>query len=379
MPAEIAIPRELLPADGRFGSGPSKVRQEAVDRLREVAPQLLGTSHRRPAVKGQVRRVRDGLRAFFGLPDDYEVVLGVGGATLFWEVAAFSLVRERSAHAVFGEFSSKFAAVTRIVGHLAEPVTVESPYGTHPPLAELGAAGRAAGVDLYGLTHSETSTGVVMPIARPADDGALVAVDATSAAGGVGFDPTACDAYYFSPQKGFASEGGLWVALLSPAAIARAEEIAGSGRGIPPMLSLTTAIDNSRKDQTYSTPAIATLFLMGEQIDWMNARGGFDWAAKSCAEKAAHVYDWAEASDFATPFVRDPSQRSPVVCTIDFDETVSADELAKVLRANGIVDTEAYRKLGRNQLRIAVFPAIDPADVEALTACIDYVVERLAA
>ena len=378
MPAQISIPAELLPADGRFGSGPSKVRQEAVDRLHEVAPGLLGTSHRRPAVKEQVRRVRDGLRAFFALPDDVEVVLGVGGATLFWEVAAFSLVRERSAHAVFGEFSSKFAAVARIVDHLAEPVTVDSPFGSHPALADLAAAGRAAGADLYGLTHSETSTGVAMPVARPTDDGALVAVDGTSAAGGIAFDPRDCDAYYFSPQKGFASEGGLWVALLSPAAIARAEEVAASGRGIPPMLSLTTAIDNSRKDQTYNTPAIATVFLMAEQIDWMNAHGGFDWATKSCAEKAAHVYDWAEASDLATPYVSDPAQRSSVVCTVDLDEAVSADEVAKALRANGVLDTEAYRKLGRNQLRIAVFPAVDRADVEALTACIDYVAERLA-
>ena len=374
---EISIPADLLPADGRFGSGPSKVRQEAVDRLHEVAPSLLGTSHRRPAVKDQVRRVREGLRTFFGLPDEVEVALGVGGATLFWEVAAFSLVRERSAHAVFGEFSSKFATVAKTVDHLDQPVSVNAPFGTHPSIAELGAAGREAGADLYALTHSETSTGVAMPVARPTDDGALVAVDATSAAGGIAFDPADCDAYYFSPQKGFASEGGLWIALLSPAAIARAEEVAGGGRGIPPMLSLLTALDNSRKDQTYNTPAVATVFLMAEQIDWMNARGGFAWATESCAEKAAHLYDWAEASDAAAPYVPDPAQRSTVVCTIDLDEAVSADDVAKVLRANGILDTEAYRKLGRNQLRIAVFPAVDAADVRALTACLDYVVERL--
>jgi phosphoserine aminotransferase len=367
--ADIVIPADLRPADGRFGSGPSKVDQAAVQRLAEVAPTLLGTSHRRPAVKGQVRRIREGLAGYFALPDGYEVVLGNGGATLFWDAAGHALIRERSAHAVFGEFSQKFAKAVAAMPWLKDPAVVESDYGDHPVLEPVD------GVDLYALTHCETSTGVAMPISRPGPG--LVAVDATSGAGGLRFDPADVDAYYFSPQKAFASDGGLWIAVLSPAAIERIEQVAGTGRYIPTMLDLATALDNSRKDQTYNTPPVATLFLMAEQVDTLNARGGLGAVADDCAAKAGHIYTWAEASDYATPFVSDPAKRSNVVCTVDLDETVSADTVSAVLRANGILDTEAYRKLGRNQLRMAVFPAVTRPDVEALTACIDYTVARL--
>ena len=346
------------------------MRQETVERLAKVAPALLGTSHRRPAVKDQVGRIRDGLREFFSLPDGYEVALGNGGATLFWDAAVFSLIERRSAHAVFGEFSAKFAKAAAAADFLDKPHVFEVPPGTYPDMHPVD------DVDLYALTHSETSTGVAMPVIRPAYD-ALVAVDATSAAGGIAFDPTEADAYYFSPQKAFASEGGLWLALLSPAAIEVIGQIKASGRHIPAMLDLSIALDNSRSNQTYNTPAVATLFLMAEQIEWMNAQGGLTWSSKQCGEKAQHIYSWAEASDYATPFVSDPAARSTVVCTIDLDECVSADDVSKALRANGILDTEAYRKLGRNQLRFAVFPAIDFEDVQRLTASVDYVAERL--
>ncbi|MPZ71903.1 MAG: phosphoserine transaminase [Nitriliruptorales bacterium] len=369
---DITLPPELRPADGRFGSGPSKVRQQAVDRLAEVAPHLLGTSHRKPAVKDQVRRIREGLRELFALPAGYEVVLGNGGATLFWDAAAFSLIEHRSAHAVFGEFSSKFAKAVAAAPFLQPPHVMESEPGSYPAVKPVD------DVDVYALTHSETSTGVAMPVVRPAFD-ALVAVDATSAAGGMAFDPSEADAYYFSPQKGFASEGGLWVALLSPPAIEVVARIKQSGRSIPAMLDLSIAIENSRSDQTYNTPAIATVFLMAEQIEWMLGNGGLAWSSQQCATKADHIYQWAQTSDYATPFVTDPSARSPVVCTIDLDDSVAADEVTTVLRANGVLDTEAYRKLGRNQLRFAVFPAVDPADVERLTAAVDFVVERLRA
>jgi phosphoserine aminotransferase len=370
------LPDALRPRDGRFGSGPSKVRQEAVDRLAEVAPALLGTSHRRPAVKDLVRRIREGLAEYFSLPEGYEVALGNGGATLFWDAAAHGLVRARSAHASYGEFSAKFAAVTRAAPFLADPLVVEAPAGSAPVLTA------DESVDLYALTHSETSTGVMVPVARPAGTSAssgLVAVDATSGAGALAVDPAEFDAYYFSPQKAFGSEGGLWIALLSPAAVARLDEVAATGRHVPAMLDLRLALDNARKDQTYNTPAVATLFLMAEQLDWMAAQGGLAWAVKDGAAKAGHLYDWAEAREWASPFVADPALRSTVVCTIDLDASVSADDVAKVLRANGVLDTEAYRKLGRNQLRIAVFPAVDPADVERLTAGIDHIVAALRA
>lgn len=368
----ITIPTELLPHDGRFGSGPSKVRQEAVERLAIAAPALLGTSHRQPNVKDQVRRVRDGLREFFALPDGYEVVLGNGGAMLFFDATAHCLAARRSAHAVFGEFSAKFAAAAQAAPFLDDPVIAESAPGTHPALTAHD------GVDLYALTHCETSTGVVMPISRPvgADD-ALVAVDATSAAGGVMFDIAEADAYFFSPQKGFGSEGGLFAALLSPAAALRIAMVRASGRYIPAMLDLGLALENSVRSQTLNTPSISTLFLMAEQIDWLNEQGGLASAARGCAAKSAIIYHWAEARAWAAPFVADPAMRSPVVCTIDLDPAISAGKVSAVLRANGILDTEAYRTLGRNQIRLATFPAVTAPDVERLTTAIDYVVEAL--
>jgi phosphoserine aminotransferase len=369
----IQIPAGLRPADGRFGSGPSKVRPEQVALLASSGATYLGTSHRQAPVRSLVRRVREGLAELFRLPDGYQVVLGNGGTTAFWDVAAFGLVRERSAHVAFGEFSAKFAGVIRAAPWLAEPAVVESPPGTRPqPRA-------VAGADTYALTHNETSTGVAMPIRRVpgADDGALVVVDATSGAGGLPVDMAEADTYYFAPQKCFGSDGGLWIALMSPAALERAAEIGRSGRYIPEFLSLRVAIDNSAKQQTYNTPSVATLLLLTAQVDWMLAQGGLDWAVARTADSSSRLYTWAEKVPYATPFVADPADRSQVVGTIDFADTVDAAAVAATLRANGIVDTEPYRKLGRNQLRIAMFPAIDPDDVEALTACIDFVVERL--
>lgn len=371
-PSTISIPSDLLPADGRFGCGPSKVPQEHVRRLAEVAPEVMGTSHRQAGVKGLVRRVREGLGVFFSLPEGYEVALGTGGATLFWDAAAFQLITARSAHATFGEFSSKFADVVAGAPHLDEPVRVAAEFGDRPVLEAV------EGADAYALTHCETSTGVMMPVRRPAGAGdALVLVDATSAAGGLEFDPAEADAYYFSPQKAFASDGGLWLALLSPAAIERIERLAGQ-RATPAILDLATALSNSRKDQTLNTPAVATLQLMADQIDTLNEQGGLTAVAGACQAKAGAIYDWAEARDWASPFVADPDARSHVVCTVDLDESVSAGDVSATLRAHGVLDTEAYRKLGRNQLRIATFPAVDKADVDALLACVDYVAERLA-
>ncbi|GLZ16232.1 phosphoserine aminotransferase [Actinomadura sp. NBRC 104425] len=370
----IVIPEDLKPADGRFGCGPSKVRPEQLAALAESGARYMGTSHRQKPVKSLVGRVRSGLAELFSLPEGYQVVLGNGGTTAFWDAAAFGLVREKSQHLAFGEFSSKFAKVTTKAPWLAEPSVISSEPGTHPRAAA------EEGVDVYALTHNETSTGVAMPIERPAGtsaDQALVLVDATSAAGGLPVDVAETDVYYFAPQKCFAADGGLWVALMSPAALARVEEIAGSGRYVPEFLSLPTAIDNSAKDQTYNTPAVATLLLFAEQIEWMNEQGGLSWTTARTADSSQRLYTWAEKTSYTTPFVADPAQRSQVVGTIDFVDSVDAAAVAKTLRANGIVDTEPYRKLGRNQLRIGMFPAIDPADVEALTACIDYVVERL--
>ncbi|MGH8887784.1 MAG: phosphoserine transaminase [Egibacteraceae bacterium] len=368
----VTIPTELLPEDGRFGSGPSKVRQSAVERLAAVAPTLLGTSHRQPRVIDQVRRVREGLREFFALPESYEVVLGNGGATLFFDAAAHCLIARRSAHAVFGEFSAKLAAAVRGAPFLDEPVVVEAEAGAHPTLEAHD------GVDLYALTHCETSTGVAMPVTRPAGAGdAIVMVDATSAAGGIAFDIAEADAYFFSPQKGFGSEGGLFVALLSPAAMERIAAIRATDRHVPAILDLGVALRSSVKNQTSNTPSISTLFLMAEQIDWLNEQGGLAWAAKECAAKSAILYDWAEARAWAAPFVADPAMRSPVVCTIDLDPAIAASEVSAALRANGILDTEAFRTLGRNQLRLATYPAVTASDVERLTAAIDYVVEAL--
>jgi phosphoserine aminotransferase len=370
----ISIPHELLPADGRFGCGPSKIRPEAVNALNAVSTTYLGTSHRQATVQFTVSQLRNGLAEMFALPDGYEIVLGNGGSTVFWDIATFGLIENRSLHASFGEFSSKFAAASAAAPFLGDPVVVTSAPGTHPDVAA------NPEVDVYALTHNETSTGVAMPIVRPegAGDGQLVLVDATSAAGGLRFDASETDVYYFAPQKCLASDGGLWLAAVSPAAIERIERIGGSDRWIPESLSLTTALDNSRKDQTYNTPALATVFLAVQQVEWVNENGGLHWAASRSDRSAEIIYDWAEKSPFATPFVSDPDDRSHVVATIDLDEAIDAAEVSKVLRANGVVDTESYRKLGRNQIRVALFPAIDPDDVAALTACIDHVVAALA-
>ena len=369
----ISIPADLLPGDGRFGSGPSKVRPDAVERLAGVSRSLLGTSHRQAPVKALVGRVREGLTSLLSLPDGYEIVLGNGGTTLFWDAAVFGLVQRRSQHLSFGEFSSKFASAVAAAPFLDEPEVISSDAGSHPE-----AVGRA-GVDLYALTHNETSTGVSMEIRRPegADASALVAVDATSAAGGLRVDPSQFDVYYFAPQKCFGSDGGLWLAACSPSAVERIERLAASDRWIPTGLDLKVALDNSRLNQTYNTPALTTLFLLADSVEWMNAQGGLEAMASRCDRSAEILYGWAEASTYATPFVEKPDERSHVVATIDFDPSVDANELAGVLRANGIVDTDSYRKLGRNQLRIALFPTIEPGDVAALTRSIDYCVEQL--
>ncbi|QFG21909.1 phosphoserine transaminase [Actinomadura sp. WMMB 499] len=370
----IDIPADIKPADGRFGCGPSKVRPEQLAALAGSGSTYLGTSHRQKPVKSLVGRVREGLAQLFSLPEGYEVLLSNGGTTAFWDAAAFGLVRQRSQHLTFGEFSSKFAKVTTGAPWLGAPTVISAQPGTHPePAAE-------EGVDVYALTHNETSTGVAMPIRRPAGttaDEALVLVDATSGAGGLPVDVAETDVYYFAPQKCFASDGGLWVGLASPAALARIEEIAQSDRYVPEFFNLKTVVDNSAKDQTYNTPAVSTLLLLAEQIEWMNGNGGLEWTTSRTADSSQRLYTWAEKTAYTTPFVTDPAQRSRVVGTVDFNDDVDAAAVAKILRANGIVDTEPYRKLGRNQLRIGMFPAIDPADVEALTACIDFVVERL--
>ena len=367
--AELTIPADLKPNDGRFGCGPSKVRPEQLAAL-AAAGDLFGTSHRQAPVKNLVGRVRDGLRRLFSLPDGYEVILGNGGSTAFWDAAAFGLVDQRSLHLTYGEFSSKFASCVAKNPFVGDPIVIKTEPGTAPePTSD-------PSVDVVAWAHNETSTGVAVPVQRPAGD-ALVLIDATSAAGGLPVDINDVDAYYFAPQKNFAGDGGLWIAVLSPAALARIEAIAGSGRWVPDFLSLPIAVENSLKNQTYNTPAVGTLILLAEQIDWLLAGGGLDWAVKRTADSSARLYSWAEASQFATPFVADPALRSQVVGTIDFAESVDAAAVAKVLRANGIVDTEPYRKLGRNQLRVAMFPAIEPDDVTALTTCVDWVVERL--
>ncbi|MFL6127971.1 MAG: phosphoserine transaminase [Mycobacteriales bacterium] len=370
----IVLPEQIKPRDGRFGCGPSKVRPEALASLAGPGAALMGTSHRQAPVRGLVRRVRQGLSSLFCLPDGYEVVLGNGGATAFWDAAAYGLVRERSEHLVFGEFSSKFADVAAGAPFLGEPVVVQAPPGSVPaPRPETG-------VDAYAWPHNETSTGAMAPVRRPAgaDDGALVLVDATSAAGGLPVDVSEADVYYFAPQKNFGSDGGLWIGLFSPAALARVASVAASGRWVPPSLDLATAVDNAGKDQTYNTPAVATLWLLADQVEWILGNGGLDWAVARTSDSSSRLYTWAEKSPYATPFVTDPALRSLVVGTVDLADPVDAAAVATVLRANGIVDTEPYRKLGRNQLRVGMFPAVEPDDVEALTACIDHVVERLA-
>ncbi|CAG7616993.1 phosphoserine transaminase [Leucobacter soli] len=370
--ADITIPADLLPADGRFGCGPSKVRDEQLGFLASIQPGVLGTSHRQAPVKNLVGSLRSGLSELFRAPEGYEILLANGGATSFWDSAVHSLIERRSQHLAFGEFGAKFGKAAASAPWLETPDIREAPAGSRSETEAV------AGVDVYAYPHNETSTGVMTEIRRVAGDvGALTVVDATSGAGGLDFDASETDVYYFSPQKNFASDGGIWFALVSPAAIERIERIAASGRYIPETLNLAGAIENSRKDQTLNTPALSTLAMMDEQVRWINARGGLAWAAARTAESSAVLYDWAERSAVATPFVQDPSHRSDVVVTIDFDDSVDAGAISKALRANGVVDTEPYRKLGRNQLRIATFTAIDPADVRALTGCIDYVLERL--
>ncbi len=369
--SDIRLPADLLPADGRFGSGPSKVRPAQIAAVLDHARDYMGTSHRQAPVRQVVGRLRSGLRDLFSLPDGYEVVLGNGGTTAFWDAATFGLIQEHSQHLSFGEFSSKFASAAAAAPHLKDPEVIESAPGTHPE-----AVAREE-VDLYALTHNETSTGVMMPLRRPAGSTGLVAVDATSGAGGLRFDPAQVDVYYFAPQKCFASDGGLWVALCSPAALERIGSISASGRWVPAFLDLSIALDNSTKDQTYNTPALATILMLVDQIEWMLEGGGLEFAASRSDASADVLYGWAEASSYATPFVVDPAARSRVVGTIDIDDRFDATVISSVLRQNGIVDTDSYRKLGRNQLRIAMFPAVDSEDVAILTRAIDYVVERL--
>jgi phosphoserine aminotransferase len=376
----LVIPEELRPLDGRFGCGPSKVRPEALTRLAHEGGAVMGTSHRQKPVKALVGEIRAGLSALFSVPDGYEVALGNGGATAFWDAAAFGLVERRSAHLSFGEFSQKFATVTKGAPFLEDPLVISADPGDAPDPATVGAAVEDAGVDALAWAHNETSTGVMVPVLRPEGAGeALVLIDATSGAGGLPVEIANADAYYFAPQKSFAADGGLWLALLSPAAQERIATLHDSDRWIPAFLSLHTALDNSLKDQTYNTPAVATLLLLGEQIRWMLDGGGLAGCVARTSASSGHLYAWAERSDFATPFVEDPAKRSLVVGTVDFDERVDAAALAATLRANGVVDVEPYRKLGRNQLRIGMFPAIDPSDVEALTGCIDWIVERVGA
>ena len=372
-PAHLRIPSDLLPADGRFGCGPSKVRPEAVASLAEVARSWMGTSHRQKPVKSVVGQLRSGLTELFSLPDGYEIVLGNGGSTAFWDVAAFGLIESSSQHLAFGEFSAKFAQGCEAAPHLAATEVISAAAGTASTFAA------RTGIDAYCHPHNETSTGVMLTPKRPvgADDDALLIVDATSGAGGLRFDPSEVDVYYFAPQKCFASDGGLWMAACSPRALERIGRIHAAGRWIPPSLDLSIALDNSMKDQTYNTPALGTLWLTVRQIEWMLAGGGLEFAAGRSDASAAHLYAWAEKSAFATPFVADEDLRSRVVGTIDLDASVDHELVCKILRANGIVDTDPYRKLGRNQLRVGMFPAVDPSDVEALTACIDWIVESL--
>ncbi len=368
---DIKIPAELLPSDGRFGAGPSKVRAQQIAALAADAPHYMGTSHRQSTVKSMVGRVRDGLSSLFDLPDGYEVLLSNGGTTCFWDAATFGLIESKSQHLNFGEFSSKFGTAAAAAPHLDEPQIIKSEPGTHPE------AVATAGIDLYALTHNETSTGVSMQIRRPEGADGLVAVDATSAAGGLRVDASEFDCYYFAPQKSFASDGGLWLALCSPAAIERIEKISASGRWIPAFLDLKTAVDNSRLNQTYNTPALATIHMLANQVEWFNENGGLEWSAGRSERSAEILYSWAEQSGYARPFVENADHRSNVIGTIDFVDAIDAAQIAAVLRANGIVDTEPYRKLGRNQLRIAMFPAIEPDDVAALCGAISHVVGAL--
>jgi phosphoserine aminotransferase len=370
--AEIKIPENLKPSDGRFGCGPSKIRPEALASLARSGTAILGTSHRQKPVKEVVRRVREGLKSLYALPDGYEVILGNGGSTAFWDIATFALIENRSQHLVFGEFSSKFAAAAKQAPFIGDPTIIASEPGTHP------LPHREESIDVYALTQNETSTGVAMPILRPTDIGdALILVDATSAAGGLRVDAREFDTYYFAPQKSFASDGGLWLALMSPAAIERVERIKSSGRWVPAFFDLAIAIENSRLNQTYNTPAVATLLLLADQIEWMNTNGGMEFSAGRSADSASRLYGWAERTTYTTPFVINPEMRSNVVGTINFDDSIDATKISAALRLNGIVDTEPYRKLGKNQLRIGMFPAVEPSDIDALTVSIEFVVNAL--
>jgi phosphoserine aminotransferase len=367
----LVIPDAIKPSDGRFGCGPSKIRDAQLARLATDGAAVLGTSHRQAGVKSLVARVRAGLDELFSLPEGYEVVLGNGGASAFWDAAAFGIVEQRALHLAYGEFSSKFASVTAGAPFLADSIVIDAPAGSAPEVTS------SPDADVIAWAHNETSTGVMLGVQRPADSAhALVVIDATSGAGGLALDASQADVYYFAPQKSFGSDGGLWIALMSPAALERVARIEASDRWIPPFLSLSVALDNSLKDQTNNTPSVATLFMLADQIEWMLGGGGLDWCVSRTGKSAAYLYGWAEASPHATPFVSDPALRSFVVGTIDFDEAVDAAALAATLRANGIVDVEPYRKLGRNQLRVGMFPSIEPDDVRALTACVDYLLER---
>jgi phosphoserine aminotransferase len=377
---QLQLPADCKPADGRFGCGPSKVRPQAIANLAGHGAALMGTSHRQKPVKSLVAEIRSGLRELFAAPDGYEVALGNGGTTAFWDAAAFGLIERRALHLTYGEFSQKFATVTTGAPFLEDPVVISTDAGDAPDPSGAGPAASAAGADVLAWAHNETSTGVMVPIMRPQDAGdALVLIDATSGAGGLPVDVADADVYYFAPQKSFAADGGLWLALLSPAAQERIAALHSADRWIPEFLSLHTALENSVKDQTYNTPAVATLFLLADQIHWMLDGGGLDWCVARTRASSDHLYGWAERSSYATPFVADPAKRSLVVGTVDFTEDVDAAALAATLRANGIVDVEPYRKLGRNQLRIGMFPAVEPADVQALTVCIDWIVERTSA
>jgi phosphoserine aminotransferase len=369
----LSIPANLLPQDGRFGCGPSKVRPAQIDYLASIGRTVVGTSHRQAPVRNLVGQIREGLADLFSLPEGYEIILGNGGSTAFWDIAAFGLVRQRAQHLAFGEFSAKFASVTQKAPFLSDSTIIRGEPGTlATPTAEVG-------IDVYAWAHNETSTGVMAPVSRVngADEGALVLIDATSGAGGLPLDVSESDVYYFGPQKCFAADGGLWLAAFSPAALARVDEIAASGRWVPDFFSLPTAISNSRLNQTYNTPAVSTLALLSNQIDWINAQGGLGWAVKRTTDSSSRLYAWAEATAYTSPFVVDPSARSLVVGTIDFTDEVDASSVAKVLRANGVVDVEPYRKLGRNQLRVGMFPAVDPDDISQLISCIEYVVSQI--
>ena len=370
--SSIKIPDNLKPSDGRFGCGPSKILPNSIANLASNYQSVLGTSHRQKPVKEVVAQVRSGLKSLFSLPDGYEVIIGNGGSTAFWDIATFGLIEKKSQHLVFGEFSSKFATCATQAPMNSEPLIIKAEPGSHPDVRV------EDGIDAYALTHNETSTGVMMPIKRPAGaDSALVLVDATSAAGGLEIDISQTDCYYFAPQKSFASDGGLWIAIISAAAIARVEKIKASGRWVPAFFDLSIAIENSRLDQTYNTPALATIILLAEQLKWINENGGLEFAAGRSADSANRLYSWAQNTSYTSPFVTDPKMRSKVVGTINFDDSIDALEVAKILRANGIVDTDPYRKLGKNQLRIGMFPAVEPSDIDALTKSIEYVVERL--